>query len=105
MRRPRASTLLLALGLCLIGTEALATTSGTSMPWEAPLQTVADSITGPVAKAIGVIAIAITGRGFAFAEGGSALRKGLGIVFGLAIAFTATTFLTSFFSITGGAGF
>jgi type IV secretion system protein VirB2 len=75
------------------------------MPWEAPLQTVADSITGPVAKAIGIIAIAITGLGFAFAEGGSALRKGLGIVFGLAIAFTATTFLTSFFSVTSGAVF
>lgn len=85
---------------------AYATTTGsTAMPWEAPLQTVADSITGPVAKAIGIIAIAITGLGFAFAEGGSALRKGLGIVFGLAIAFTATTFLTSFFSLTSGAVF
>jgi type IV secretion system protein VirB2 len=81
------------------------TTGGTSMPWETPLQTIADSITGPVAKAIGVIAIASTGLGFAFSEGGSALRKGLGIVFGLAIAFTASTFLTSFFSITSGAVF
>jgi type IV secretion system protein VirB2 len=80
-----------------------ATTSGTSMPWETPLQTIADSITGPVAKAIGVIAIAMTGLGFAFSEGGSALRRGLGIVFGLAITFTASTFLTSFFSITSGA--
>ncbi|WP_158912765.1 TrbC/VirB2 family protein [Caulobacter sp. S45] len=93
---------LLALALA---EPAYATTSSTAMPWEAPLQSVADSITGPVAKAIGVIAIAITGLGFAFAEGGSALRKGLGIVFGLAIAFTATTFLTSFFSVTGGAVF
>jgi type IV secretion system protein VirB2 len=81
------------------------TTSGSAMPWETPLQTIADSITGPVAKSIGIIAIAITGLGFAFSEGGSALRKGLGIVFGLAIAFTATTFLTSFFSVTGGAVF
>lgn len=89
----------------LLAAPAYASTSSTAMPWEAPLQTVADSITGPVAKAIGIIAIAITGLGFAFAEGGSALRKGLGIVFGLAIAFTATTFLTSFFSITGGAVF
>jgi type IV secretory pathway VirB2 component (pilin) len=88
-----------------LSAPAYATTSSTAMPWEAPLQTVADSITGPVAKAIGIIAIAITGLGFAFAEGGSALRKGLGIVFGLAIAFTATTFLTSFFSVTGGAVF
>ena len=88
-----------------VSAPAYATTSSTAMPWEAPLQTVADSITGPVAKAIGIIATAITGLGFAFAEGGSALRKGLGIVFGLAIAFTASTFLTSFFSVTGGAVF
>ncbi len=81
-----------------------AATSG-AMPWETPLQTIADSITGPVAKAIGVIAIATTGLAFAFSEGGSVLRRGIGIVFGLAIAFTASTFLTTFFSITGGAVF
>ena len=107
MRPLRASTLVLVLALSLAASQAWASTTGgsTAMPWEAPLQTVADSITGPVAKAIGIIAIAITGLGFAFAEGGSALRKGLGIVFGLAIAFTATTFLTTFFSITSGAVF
>ena len=75
------------------------------MPWETPLQTVESSLTGPVAKAVGVIAIVVTGLGFAFSEGGSALRKGIGIVFGLAIAFTATTFITSFFNITSGAVF
>ena len=81
------------------------TTSGTAMPWETPLQTVQESITGPVAKAIGIIAIAVTGIGFAFSEGGSALRKGIGIVFGLAVVFTATTFVSSFFNITSGAVF
>ena len=105
MSRPPAWMIFGAVATLALAQPALAGTTGTAMPWEAPLQTVADSITGPVAKAIGVIAIAITGLGFAFAEGGSALRKGLGIVFGLAIAFTATTFLTSFFSVTGGAVF
>ncbi len=75
------------------------------MPWETPLQTVETSLSGPVAKAVGVIAIVVTGLGFAFAEGGSAMRKGIGIIFGLAIAFTATTFISSFFSITSGAVF
>ena len=51
------------------------------------------------------IAIVLTGLGFAFAEGGSALRKGIGIVFGLAIAFTATTFISTFFNMTAGAAF
>jgi type IV secretion system protein TrbC len=105
MRKITPGLFVFALAIVTLAGPAYATTTGTAMPWEAPLQTVADSITGPVAKAIGVIAIAMTGLGFAFAEGGSALRKGLGIVFGLAIAFTATTFLTSFFSVTGGAVF
>jgi len=99
----------LVLGLFVALTfhgEALAgSTGGTSMPWETPLQIVQDSLAGPVAKAIGIIAIVITGLGFAFSEGGSTLRKGIGIVFGLAIAFTATTFISSFFSITSGAAF
>ena len=90
----------------MLATPAWATTTGgTAMPWEAPLTTVMNSLAGPVAKAVGVIAIVLTGLGFAFAEGGSAMRKGIGIVFGLAIAFTATTFISSFFNLTAGAVF
>ncbi|MDO9224155.1 MAG: TrbC/VirB2 family protein [Caulobacter sp.] len=100
------AVLLLAVGAALVMAEpALAAGSGTAMPWEGPLTTIMNSLAGPVAKAIGVIAIVITGLGFAFAEGGSAMRKGIGIVFGLAIAFTATTFVTSFFNLTAGAVF
>jgi type IV secretion system protein VirB2 len=97
---------LLAAGAALVmAAPAWASSSGTAMPWEAPLTTIMNSLAGPVAKAVGVIAIVITGLGFAFAEGGSAMRKGIGIVFGLAIAFTATTFVTSFFNLTAGAAF
>jgi type IV secretion system protein TrbC len=99
------AVLLLGLALSALAGEANAAGGGTAMPWEGPLQTVADSITGPVAKAIGVIAIAVTGLGVAFAEGGSWVRRGLGIVFGLAIAFTASSFAASFFNFTGGAAF
>lgn len=94
-----------ALALAALAHPAIAAGGGSSMPWETPLQTVADSITGPVAKAVGVIAIAITGLGVAFAEGGSWVRRGLGIIFGLAIAFTASSFALSFFNFTGGAAF
>jgi type IV secretory pathway VirB2 component (pilin) len=103
----RASTLALGafVALCLALPANAGTTGGTAMPWETPLQTVEASLSGPVAKAVGIIAIVVTGLGFAFAEGGSAMRKGIGIVFGLAIAFTATTFITSFFNVTSGAVF
>jgi type IV secretory pathway VirB2 component (pilin) len=105
MRRAAAPTLVVAAALILASPALAAATSSTAMPWETPLQTVQDSLSGPVAKAIGIIAIVITGLGFAFAEGGSAMRKGVGIVFGLAIAFTATTFISSFFNLTSGAVF
>jgi len=93
------------MALAAVAGSAQAAGGGAPMPWEGPLQALADSITGPVAKAVGVIAIAVTGLGVAFAEGGSWVRRGLGIVFGLAIAFTASSFAMSFFNFTGGAGF
>jgi type IV secretion system protein VirB2 len=102
----KSQTALLAAGVTLLlASPAWASSSGTAMPWEAPLATIQASLSGPVAKAIGIIAIVVTGLGFAFAEGGSAMRKGIGIVFGLAVAFTATTFVSSFFNMTAGAAF
>lgn len=106
--RGRASTALAILtgaAILLAVTPAWAAGAGTAMPWEGPLDTIMQSLSGPVAKAVGIIAIVLTGLSFAFAEGGSALRKGIGIVFGLAIAFTATTFISTFFNMTAGAAF
>lgn len=106
--RGRASTalaLLAGAAVLLAVSPAWAAGAGTAMPWEGPLDTIMQSLSGPVAKAVGIIAIVLTGLGFAFAEGGSALRKGIGIVFGLAIAFTATTFISTFFNMTAGAAF
>ena len=106
--RGRASTalaLVAGAAVLLAVSPAWAAGAGTAMPWEGPLDTIMQSLSGPVAKAVGIIAIVLTGLGFAFAEGGSALRKGIGIVFGLAIAFTATTFISTFFNMTAGAAF
>jgi type IV secretory pathway VirB2 component (pilin) len=101
-----AQSVMLAAGVgLLLASPAWAAGGGTAMPWEGPLTTVMQSLSGPVAKAVGIIAIVLTGLGFAFAEGGSAMRKGIGIVFGLAIAFTATTFVSTFFNLTAGAAF
>ena len=105
IRAAAGPIVVVAAALILASPTLAGTTGGTAMPWETPLQTVQASLSGPVAKAIGIIAIVLTGLGFAFAEGGSAMRKGIGIVFGLAIAFTATTFISSFFNLTSGAVF
>ncbi len=77
--------------------------AGSGMPWEAPLQRILDSIEGPVAKVIAVVTIIITGLSLAFGDMGGGLRRLLQIVFGLSIAFAATSFFLSFFAFAGGA--
>ncbi len=77
--------------------------AGSSMPWEAPLQKVLESIEGPVAKIVAVIIIIVTGLTLAFGDAGGGFRKLIQIVFGLSIAFAASSFFLSFFSFGGGA--
>jgi len=74
--------------------------SGSSMPWEAPLQSILQSIEGPVAKVIVIIA---TGLALAFGDTSGGFRRLIQIVFGLSIAFAASSFFLSFFSFGGGA--
>ena len=77
--------------------------SGSSMPWEAPLQSILESIEGPVAKIIAVIIIIVTGLTLAFGDTSGGFRRLIQIVFGLSIAFAASSFFLSFFSFGGGA--
>ncbi|MBK5951751.1 TrbC/VirB2 family protein [Rhodobium orientis] len=76
--------------------------AGSSMPWEAPLQSILESIEGPVAKIIAVIIIIITGLTLAFGDTSGGFRRLIQIVFGLSIAFAASSFFLSFFSFGGG---
>lgn len=75
------------------------------MPWETPLTQILASIEGPVARIIAVIVITITGLALAFGETSGGMRKLIQIVFGLSIAFAATSFFLAFFSFGGGAVF
>ncbi len=77
--------------------------AGSSMPWEAPLQSILESIEGPVAKIMAVIIIIITGLTLAFGDTSGGFRRLIQIVFGLSIAFAASSFFLSFFSFGGGA--
>lgn len=77
--------------------------SGSSMPWEQPLQQILQSIEGPVAKIIAVIVIISTGLALAFGDTSGGFRRLIQIVFGLSIAFAASSFFLSFFSFGGGA--
>ena len=84
--------------VALLTSPALA--SGSSMPWEAPLQSILESIEGPVAKIVAVIIIIVTGLTLAFGDTGGGFRRLIQIVFGISIAFAASSF---FFSFGGGA--
>ena len=77
--------------------------AGSSMPWEAPLQSILESIEGPVAKIVAVIIIIVTGLTLAFGDTSGGGRRLIQIVFGLSIAFAASSFFLSFFSFGGGA--
>lgn len=77
--------------------------AGSNMPWEQPLQQVLQSIEGPVAKIMAVIIIIVTGLTLAFGDTSGGFRRLVQIVFGLSIAFAASSFFLSFFSFGGGA--
>lgn len=102
----RARRLLLAASSFAFATFVLvpaAHAAGSSMPWEEPLQQILESIEGPVAKIIAVIIIIITGLTLAFGDTSGGFRRLIQIVFGLSIAFAASSFFLSFFSFGGGA--
>jgi len=86
-----------------LGTVTLAHAAGSSMPWEQPLQQILESIEGPVAKIVAVIVIIVTGLSLAFGDSSGGFRRLIQIVFGLSIAFAASSFFLSFFSFGGGA--
>lgn len=98
-----AVALTFRIGTLVIVMTSAAQAAGSGMPWEAPLQQILESIEGPVAKVIAVIVIIVTGLSLAFGDMGGGMRRLLQIVFGLSIAFAATSFFLSFFSFAGGA--
>jgi type IV secretion system protein VirB2 len=85
---------------CLAVSPALA--AGSNMPWEQPLNQILQSVEGPVAKIIAVIIIIVTGLSLAFGDTSGGFRRLIQIVFGLSIAFAASSFFLSFFSFGGG---
>ena len=94
----------LGIAACvLLISNSAAHAAGSGMPWEAPLTAILESIEGPVARIIAVIIIVITGLSLAFGESSGGFRRLIQIVFGLSIAFAATSFFLSFFSFGGGA--
>ena len=91
-----------AVALCCAGISRAAYAAGSNMPWEQPLNQILQSVEGPVAKILAVIIIIVTGLTLAFGESSGGFRRLIQIVFGLSIAFAASSFFLAFFSFGGG---
>ena len=96
-------TMLATVAFVSFMTAPAAYASGSNMPWETPLNQILESVQGPVAKILSVIIITITGLTLAFGDTSGGFRRLIQIVFGLSIAFAASSFFLSFFSFSGGA--
>ncbi len=97
----RLATLAAVTAIAAGAAHAATGGAGGAMPWEGPLTAVMDSITGPVARIVAILIIVATGLTLAFGDVGQGFKKLLQILFGLAIAFAATSF---FLPLVGGGG-
>ena len=98
----RAVTAAGTLSSSVVAYSSAAFAAGSSMPWEQPLEQVLQSVEGPVAKIVAVIIIIVTGLTLAFGDSSGGFRRLIQIVFGISIAFAASSFFLSFFSFGGG---
>lgn len=103
VRQPHKIVTAAAAAMLGLSVTAAAQAAGSGMPWEEPLQQVLESVQGPVAKIVAVIIIIVTGLTLAFGETAGGFRRLIQIIFGLSIAFAASSFFLSFFSFGGGA--
>ena len=101
-KSPHCLALVTAI-VSLAATTSPALAAGSNMPWEQPLNQILQSVEGPVSKIIAVIIIVTTGLTLAFGDTSGGFRRLIQIVFGLSIAFAASSFFLSFFSFGGGA--
>jgi type IV secretory pathway VirB2 component (pilin) len=101
MHNIKPMVVLTAIVMSFICPELFA--SDTGMPWEDPLNQITDSLTGPVARSVGLIALAATGLALAMGEAGGLFKRLVQVVFGLSIAFSAASWGMGLFGTSSGA--
>ena len=95
-RRRRLSLFALrALGLCALAValaDPAAASGGAAMPWDGPLQTIADALTGNTIRLVAVIALAAGGIIWAFTRNEEGVKRVGQAVLGLGVAIGAASF-------------
>ena len=93
---------LVSLVLILRPKSAWAAATGAGLPWEAPLQRVAASLTGPVALAISLIALMVAGGTLVFGgELSEFARRSCVAVLAIAFLVLGAGFMAQLFGISG----
>lgn len=93
----------LAVAVAVLLIPAAAHASGSGVPWEAPLTTILDSVTGPVAKVVGAGAILASGFTMAIGDAQGGFKKMLQAAMGLSVGFAAVSWGLPLFGFGGGA--
>jgi type IV secretion system protein VirB2 len=96
---------ILAAGTLLTMSSAQALAAQSGLPWEQPLETITNSLTGPVLQTFLIISIVVAGLMMALTEVSAGARRLLQAVFGLSVAVAAVSFFPGFFGFAGAASF
>jgi len=85
--------------MLFLTSPVFATTGTTGLPWEAPLQTLQNSISGPVAVLIAIIALAAIGVTLIFGgEWNEFARRGVFAVCAIALLVGGAVIMTTLFN-------
>jgi type IV secretory pathway VirB2 component (pilin) len=95
--RQRARIVWLAIAAALIeSATAMAGTGGTDMPWNGPVQTLLDNITGVTGRAVAGLLIATGGIIWGFTHHEKGFSRLLQAIIGIGLILGATTLVTTF---------
>lgn len=98
IKKNKGILLLGMLMICLlVPTVCFASGGSAGLPWEGPLESIKNSLTGPVATGVTTIIVIVTGIMIGAGEGGAAGRKLLQLVCGLAMALAAAGWINNIF--------
>jgi type IV secretory pathway VirB2 component (pilin) len=90
------------LVLAIVGLPDLAsaaTGGGSGLPWETPLETLRDSITGPVAYTISLLGVVVAGAALVFGgEINDFVRRMIMLVLVISLIIFAANFLSTLFN-------
>ncbi len=97
MRHPtRSAKLLVVVGAALLAVAIASPAFAQASPWEQSATKLQAAFTGPIAKALSLVAIVVGGLMFAYGEGQG--KKAIaGIVFGVGMAVSAMNFMNWLF--------